>query len=170
MSSIEVEIPPGVLMTTSRASAWSASARLTAFSMYAAMIVLMSPTRSARSTWGVAAAAWTGDRRTRPKSTIPNVSAKRFRMPPSMATLGAPRHVKRGTLARWGSLGTVWARRKIGCVGVSRNSEEHAPRPRLVDSDAETMRDLMRQVDGTRPLGQGEQTQLLERAALGDRA
>jgi RNA polymerase primary sigma factor len=32
------------------------------------------------------------------------------------------------------------------------------------------MRDLMRQVDATRPLGQGEQTQLLERAALGDRA
>ncbi|HXD80699.1 MAG TPA: sigma factor [Candidatus Acidoferrum sp.] len=55
-------------------------------------------------------------------------------------------------------------------MGVSRNSEEHAPRPRLVDSDAETMRDLMRQVDATRPLGQGEQKQLLERGALGDKA
>jgi len=55
-------------------------------------------------------------------------------------------------------------------VGVSRNSKEHAPRPRLVDSDAETMRDLKRQVDASRPLAQGEQRQLLERAALGDKA
>jgi len=55
-------------------------------------------------------------------------------------------------------------------VGVNRNSEEHAPRPRLVDSDAETMRDLMRQVDATRPLSEGEQRQLLELATLGDKA
>ncbi len=32
------------------------------------------------------------------------------------------------------------------------------------------MRDLIRQVNATRPLGEGEQTQLLERAALGDKA
>jgi len=55
-------------------------------------------------------------------------------------------------------------------MGVSRDHDEHAPRPRLVDSDAETMRDLMRQVDATRPLREAEQDQLLERAALGDRA
>jgi len=64
----------------------------------------------------------------------------------------------------------LWARRKIEFVGVSRNPEEHAPRPRLVDSDAETMRDLIRQVDATGVLSQGEQKQLLERAALGDKA
>jgi DNA-directed RNA polymerase sigma subunit (sigma70/sigma32) len=55
-------------------------------------------------------------------------------------------------------------------MGVSRDHYEHAPRPRLVDSDAETMRDLMRQVNATRPLREDEQEQLLERAALGDMA
>jgi DNA-directed RNA polymerase sigma subunit (sigma70/sigma32) len=64
----------------------------------------------------------------------------------------------------------VWARRKIALMGVSRNSNDQAPRPKLVDSDAETMRDLMRQVEATRLLSRGEQEQLLERAALGDRA
>jgi DNA-directed RNA polymerase specialized sigma subunit len=57
-------------------------------------------------------------------------------------------------------------------MGVGRNHDEpeHAPGRELVDSDAETMRDLMRQVEATRPLNQGEQKQLLERAALGDKA
>ena len=57
-------------------------------------------------------------------------------------------------------------------MGVSRNQDgpEHPPGPGLVDSDAETMRDLMLQVEATRPLSQGEQKQLLERAALGDKA
>ena len=55
-------------------------------------------------------------------------------------------------------------------VGRNHNEPEHAPGPELVDSDAETMRDLMRQVEATRPLNQGEQKQLLERAALGDKA
>jgi RNA polymerase primary sigma factor len=55
-------------------------------------------------------------------------------------------------------------------MGVSRDHDERAPRPRLVDSDAETMRDLMRQIDATRPLREEELKQLLERAALGDRA
>jgi RNA polymerase primary sigma factor len=55
-------------------------------------------------------------------------------------------------------------------MGVSRNPNDHAPRPKLVDSDAETMRDLMRQVEETRPLSNGEQKHLLEGAALGDRA
>src|ERR1700681_2260248 len=57
-------------------------------------------------------------------------------------------------------------------MGVSRNLDEpeHAPGPKLVDSDAETMRDLMRQVEATRPLNQGEQKQLLERVVLGDKA
>jgi DNA-directed RNA polymerase sigma subunit (sigma70/sigma32) len=90
-----------------------------------------------------------------------------------MAILEAGCHVKRGTLAaRESGLGRVWARRKIALMGVSRNQHEpeHAPRPRLVDSDAETMRDLIRQVEATRPLRQDEQRQLLERAALGDKA
>jgi RNA polymerase primary sigma factor len=55
-------------------------------------------------------------------------------------------------------------------MGVSRDDDEQAPRPRLVDSDTETMRDLMRQVDSTRALRKDEQKELLERAALGDRA
>jgi DNA-directed RNA polymerase sigma subunit (sigma70/sigma32) len=55
-------------------------------------------------------------------------------------------------------------------MGVSRNPNDRTPRPKLVDSDTETMRDLMRQVEATRPLSQGEPKQLLERAALGDLA
>jgi RNA polymerase primary sigma factor len=55
-------------------------------------------------------------------------------------------------------------------MGVSRNPNDHAPRPKLVDSDAETMRDLMRQVEATRPLSHGENEQLVERATLGDKA
>jgi DNA-directed RNA polymerase sigma subunit (sigma70/sigma32) len=94
-----------------------------------------------------------------------------------MATLEAGRHVKRGTSAAWSKAwGPAWMRRKIEAMGVSRDQHEHehepesAPRPRMVDSDAETMGDLMRQVEATRPLGQGEEKQLLERAALGDKA
>ena len=55
-------------------------------------------------------------------------------------------------------------------MGVSRNPNDHAPRPKLVDSDAETMRDLMSQMEATRPLSHDEQKRLLERAALGDKA
>src|SRR5439155_14020624 len=55
MSSMEFEMPPGVFRTTSRASAWSASARLTEDWMYDAVMVLMSPVRSACSTCGAAA-------------------------------------------------------------------------------------------------------------------
>jgi RNA polymerase primary sigma factor len=55
-------------------------------------------------------------------------------------------------------------------MGVSRNQQDDAPRPETADSDAETMGDLMRQVETTRPLGEGEQAQLLERSGLGDRA
>jgi DNA-directed RNA polymerase sigma subunit (sigma70/sigma32) len=55
-------------------------------------------------------------------------------------------------------------------MGVSRRKDDDAARPKIVDSDAETMSDLMRQVEETRPLTDGEQGRLLERAALGDRA
>lgn len=55
-------------------------------------------------------------------------------------------------------------------MGVSRNRQDDASRPETADSDAETMRDLVRQVETTRPLGAGEQEQLLERSGLGDRA
>jgi DNA-directed RNA polymerase sigma subunit (sigma70/sigma32) len=54
-------------------------------------------------------------------------------------------------------------------MGVSRKLHDHAPRPKTVDSDAETMSDLVRQVEVTRPLGPGEQERLLERAGLGDK-
>jgi RNA polymerase primary sigma factor len=54
-------------------------------------------------------------------------------------------------------------------MGVSRKQHDQAPRPRTVDSDAETMRDLVRQVEATRPLAPGEQEGLLERAGLGDK-
>ncbi len=50
MSSIDVEMPPGVLRTTSSASACSDSARATSVAMYAAVMLLMSPVRSAWTT------------------------------------------------------------------------------------------------------------------------
>jgi RNA polymerase primary sigma factor len=55
-------------------------------------------------------------------------------------------------------------------MGVSRNQYDPGPRPETGDSDAETMRDLLRQVETTRPLSDGEQERLLERSGLGDRA
>ena len=55
-------------------------------------------------------------------------------------------------------------------MGVSRKQREQAPRPGTIDSDAETMRDLRRQVEATRPLRPGEQELLLQRAGLGDKA
>jgi RNA polymerase primary sigma factor len=54
-------------------------------------------------------------------------------------------------------------------MGVSRRDDDDAPRPKLVDSDAETMRDLQRLVADTPPLSSGDQEMLLRRAALGDR-
>jgi RNA polymerase primary sigma factor len=53
-------------------------------------------------------------------------------------------------------------------MGVSRNQDD-ALGPELVDSDAETMRDLQRLVEQTPPLTDTEQKRLLERASLGDR-
>jgi RNA polymerase primary sigma factor len=55
-------------------------------------------------------------------------------------------------------------------MGVSRDEQNHAAGPPMIDSDAETMRDLMRQVDAIRPLSGDEQEQLLQRAGLGDKA
>jgi RNA polymerase primary sigma factor len=55
-------------------------------------------------------------------------------------------------------------------MGVSRNQENDAARPPLIDSDAETMRDLMRQVEAIRPPTRDERQQLLQRAGLGDKA
>jgi RNA polymerase primary sigma factor len=55
-------------------------------------------------------------------------------------------------------------------MGVSRRDDDDAaPRPRLVDSDAETMRDLERLVTATPPLSAADRELLLERAALGDK-
>src|SRR2546429_7246082 len=80
ISSIELEIPPGVLTTTRRASAWSASARLTADWMYDDMMVLMSPLRSASSTRGVEAAALMGSSTAAAMAAQPRRSATRARM------------------------------------------------------------------------------------------
>src|ERR1700682_2707823 len=58
-------------------------------------------------------------------------------------------------------------------MGVSRrqdDSRDDASRPRLVDSDAETMRDLLRLVEATPPLTGGERDRLSARIALGDKA
>jgi RNA polymerase primary sigma factor len=54
-------------------------------------------------------------------------------------------------------------------MGVSRRDDDDAPGPRLVDSDAETMRDLERLVAETPPLSGVDLERLLERAALGDK-
>jgi RNA polymerase primary sigma factor len=55
-------------------------------------------------------------------------------------------------------------------MGVSRDEQNHAAGPPMIDSDAETMRDLMRQAEAIRPLSGDEQEQLLQRAGLGDKA
>jgi DNA-directed RNA polymerase sigma subunit (sigma70/sigma32) len=54
-------------------------------------------------------------------------------------------------------------------MGVSRKQHDHARRPETVDSDEATMQDLIRQVQATRSLGQGEQERLIQRAGLGDK-
>ncbi len=54
-------------------------------------------------------------------------------------------------------------------MGESRKQHDHEPRPKTVDSDAATMQDLIRQVEATPSLGQGEQERLLQRAGLGDK-
>ena len=55
-------------------------------------------------------------------------------------------------------------------MGGNRDQQDDAPDQSTADSDAETMRDLVRQVETTRPLVAGEQEQLLERSQLGDRS
>ncbi len=59
---------------------------------------------------------------------------------------------------------------KIGRMDASRDQHDHASRLDLLDSDAEIMDDLLRQVETTRPLSAGEQERLLGRAGLGDNA
>src|SRR5947209_8715033 len=98
ISSIEVEIPPGVFMTTSSASAWSASARPTAFCMYEDMMLLMSPVRSACSRCGEAAAAVAGASATAAaKSIHVKRNATRARMHRVWQGKGRAADVKRGT-------------------------------------------------------------------------
>jgi RNA polymerase sigma factor (sigma-70 family) len=55
-------------------------------------------------------------------------------------------------------------------MGVSRDQHDHAARPPMIDSDAETMRDLMRQAEAIGPLSRDEQKRVLQRAGLGDKA
>ncbi|HVS48522.1 MAG TPA: sigma factor [Candidatus Dormibacteraeota bacterium] len=55
-------------------------------------------------------------------------------------------------------------------MGVNGNHHDRATRAEIVDSDAETVRDLLRQAAATKPLTDGEQQRLLERAGFGDKA
>jgi RNA polymerase primary sigma factor len=55
-------------------------------------------------------------------------------------------------------------------MGGNRDQQDDAPDQSTADGDAETMRDLAREVEMTRPLGDGELERLLERSGLGDRA
>ena len=61
-------------------------------------------------------------------------------------------------------------RSKIGRMGANGDEHDRASRLDLLDSDAEIMDDLLRQVETTRPLSAGEQQRLLGRAGLGDNA
>jgi RNA polymerase primary sigma factor len=54
-------------------------------------------------------------------------------------------------------------------MGVSHREDDEAARPQLLDSDAETMRDLERLVAETPPLNAVDRARLLERVALGDK-
>jgi RNA polymerase primary sigma factor len=55
-------------------------------------------------------------------------------------------------------------------MGAKGKRTDDAPHPRFVDSDAETMRDLLRQAEAIRPVSPVEQKLLLDRAGLGDKA
>src|SRR5438105_3295188 len=115
ISSIEVEIPPGVFMTTRSASAWSDSARLTAFCMYDDITLLMSPLRSACSMWGVAARAVAGARAMAAAKTVhPKRSASRARMPRVWQGGACAADVKRGTSPAGGR-----RRPRVESVGMS---------------------------------------------------
>src|SRR6266849_659139 len=157
ISSIEVEMPPGVFMTTSRAEALSDSARLTAFWMYADMTLLMSPFRSACSTRGVAAMAAAGARMTAAaKSSHANRSATRARMLRVCQGARPTADVKRGTSAARG-------RRRPRVESVEMSAEPVSP-----DGDEAAMRELRHRARTTQPLADGEEASLLERSARGD--
>src|ERR1700694_5786989 len=79
-------------------------------------------------------------------------------------------YVKRGTSPGLAGPGRVPERRKIASMGVSRrqdDSRDDGSRPRLVDSDAETMRDLLRLGGGTPAPGRGERGRLRAAGAPG---
>src|SRR5207247_3961698 len=73
MSSIEVEMPPGVFSTSRNALDPSDWARDTSLATYAAVMLLMSPLRSALRTCGAAASDGRGSK----ASTAANASATR---------------------------------------------------------------------------------------------
>jgi RNA polymerase primary sigma factor len=55
-------------------------------------------------------------------------------------------------------------------MGALRDRQDDDPRPGTLDSDAAAMRELIRQIQSENPLAAEEESQLLQRAALGDRA
>src|SRR5712691_7524086 len=150
ISSIEVEMPPGVFMTTSRAEALSDSARLTAFWMYADITLLMSPLRSACSTWGEAAMAAAGARaRPAANTSHPNRSAARARMLRVWQGAGPTADVKRGTSAALGL-----RRARVKSVGMSAE-------PVHPDGEEAAMSELRHRARMTPPLADGEEARLV---------
>jgi DNA-directed RNA polymerase sigma subunit (sigma70/sigma32) len=55
-------------------------------------------------------------------------------------------------------------------MGALRDQEDDDSRPGTLDSDAAVMRELIRQIQSENPLGAAEESVLLERSALGDKA
>jgi RNA polymerase sigma factor (sigma-70 family) len=55
-------------------------------------------------------------------------------------------------------------------MGALRDRQDDDSRPGTPDSDAAVMRELVRQIQSERPLSATEESRLLERSALGDRA
>lgn len=82
-----------------------------------------------------------------------------------MAIPRTDRDVKRGTSRRTED---SQARRKIACVGAQRDELEEAGESDGLDGDAAALRDLIREVQATKPFSPSELEALLERAALGD--
>src|SRR5438067_1639499 len=154
ISSIEVEIPPGVFMTTRSASAWSDSARLTAFCMYDDITLLMWPLRSACSMWGVAASAVAGARAMAAANTVhPKRNASRARMPRVWQGAALDADVKRGTSPAGGR-----RRPRVESVGMS-------AQPFPPEGDEAAMLELRRRARVTPPLAEGEEARLVEQSA-----
>src|SRR5690348_6856661 len=118
----------------------------------------MSPLRSACSTWGAAAIAAAGARARAPaKSSQPNRSATRARMPRVWQGAAPSADVKRGTSAAGrGPKG------RVKSVGMSME-------PVQPDGEEEALRELRRRARTAPSLTDREEARLLEQSSRGDR-